>query len=160
MKNKTKKLWIYILSIILILIDQTSKLLIINNLKNLPFKVINKVLYFNYYENTGVAFSFAEGNVAMFVILNFILITGLIFFYEKNKKNFKNITKIFIACIIAGGISNLIDRMLKGHVVDFIDVSNLIHFPVFNIADIFIVIGTFGFAICYLISELRNNNIK
>ena len=48
-----------------------------------------------------------------------------------------------VALIIAGGIGNLIDRILRGFVVDYLDISPLFNFPVFNLADCCVVIGTF-----------------
>ncbi len=145
-----KKINIYIWSIILIIIDQITKIYVINNFKNAPITIIKGVLRITYCENNGVAFSMGSGKIIMFIILNIILILGLIYFYEKNKCNFNKINKIFIVMIISGGISNLLDRIIRGYVVDFIDVNQLFSFAIFNIADIFIVIGVIGFGILSL----------
>lgn len=59
----------------------------------------------------------------------------------KNYKKISYIEKIFYSMIISGGLSNLIDRLFRGYVVDYIDVNQIIKYPVFNIADISIVIG-------------------
>lgn len=59
-------------------------------------------------------------------------------------KNFKvcnDIIKIACSMAIGGGLSNLIDRICRGYVVDYIDINKIIEYPIFNIADIAIVIG-------------------
>lgn len=49
--------------------------------------------------------------------------------------------KISLIMVISGGVSNLIDRLVRGNVVDYIDINAIISYPVFNIADVFIVLG-------------------
>ena len=73
----------------------------------------------------------------MNIIVIFIMLTILM----KNYKKISYIEKIFYSMIISGGLSNLIDRLFRGYVVDYIDVNQIIKYPVFNIADISIVIG-------------------
>lgn len=57
--------------------------------------------------------------------------------------------------VISGGISNLIDRIFRGHVVDYIDISEIINYPIFNIADISVVIG-----VILIIGNILLNTIK
>lgn len=144
MIDKLKKIKIYLTSIILVCIDQIVKILVINNLNKFPIQIIKNFISFNYCENRGVAFSLGNGNVFFFIILNIILINSLIFYYEKNKKEFNKFSRLSLTLVIAGGVSNLLDRVFRGFVVDFIDISELFIFPIFNIADIFIVIGVIG----------------
>lgn len=144
--NKSK---IYILSIFLIIVDQLVKLLVIKNSESFPKQIIKGLLKFTYCENRGVAFSLGEGNVALFIVLNIVLISVLIAFYEFKRDKFNKLGSFFVALTIAGGTSNLLDRMFRHFVVDFIDVSDFINFAVFNVADIFITIGVFGLAIYY-----------
>lgn len=151
--SKLKKFSFYYIIIILVIIDQITKFGIINNLDNLPSVVIKNVLRFTYCENTGVAFSIGDGNVVIFAILNIILICGLIFYYEKSKNDFTLSTKVCISCVIAGGFSNLLDRIFRGFVVDFIDINQLFKFPIFNVADVYIVIGIFGLC-CFYVAEI------
>lgn len=75
------------------------------------------------------------------IIANIIIIYLLLNFLIKNYKNLVEKVKLFIILIISGGISNLIDRTFRGYVVDYIDINQIINYPIFNIADIFIVLG-------------------
>ena len=67
-------------------------------------------------------------------------------------------TQIILSMVLAGGISNLIDRIFRGFVLDFIDLSPLISFPVFNIADALIVVGWMELAITTMIYYLKNKD--
>ena len=132
------------------IVDQLVKLLIIKNSESFPKQIIKGLLKFTYCENRGVAFSLGEGKVALFVVLNILLILSLIMFYEIKRNKFNRLGSFFISLTIAGGTSNLLDRMFRHFVVDFIDVSDFINFAVFNVADIFITVGVFGLAIYYI----------
>ena len=59
------------------------------------------------------------------------------------------------ALILAGGITNLIDRLFRGFVIDYIDVNELFYYPVFNIADICIIIGILILVITIVIKTLQ-----
>ncbi len=97
-----------------------------------------------------MAFSLGEGNVALFVALNIVLISILIVFYEFKRDRFNKLGSFCVALTVAGGTSNLLDRMFRHFVVDFIDVSDFINFAVFNVADIFITVGVIGLVIYYI----------
>lgn len=152
--NKIKNFDIYIVSLVLIIFDQIIKICIKLNIDKMPIDFFYGMLRLNYCENEGAAFSIGNGNVLLFIIINVILIIGLIIFYERNKKNIKNLYKFFIILILSGGVSNLLDRIFRGYVIDFIDVNNIIKFAVFNIADIFIVVGVIG-----IMFEIMKSNI-
>lgn len=155
MKKLIENTRVYLVSIILIIIDQMTKILILQNKNIFPKQIIKGLLKFSYCENRGVAFSLGDGNVAIFVLLNIVLITVLILYFEKNKTEFNLLGRVFVSMVIAGGISNLIDRAFRGFVVDFIDISDLFNFAIFNVADIFITIGVFGIAIYYVVKTYK-----
>lgn len=148
---------VYFWTIVLILIDQVSKLIVINNIKFKSIAIIKGFLRFTYCENKGAAFSFGDGHVTIFVIVNLIIIGGLIVYFEKNReKEFKSVgSKIPFIMVIAGGISNLIDRITRGFVVDFIDIDELFSFAIFNVADIFIVVGIIFLAINFIVKGIK-----
>lgn len=125
MKAFLKNMWIYLSAIVLIIIDQISKVFVVENVDKFPLKALGKVLKISYCENRGAAFSIGDGNVSLFIIINVILILGLIVYFETNKKTFSNLGKFLVSCVLAGGIGNLIDRVLRGFVVDFFDVTRM-----------------------------------
>lgn len=144
MMNRLTKVNVYAWSVLLVAIDQIVKFLVVSNLNKFPIQIIKNFISFNYCENRGAAFSVGNGQVSLFIILNIVLICGLIIFYERNKNEFNNFSKVSLIFIISGGFSNLLDRIFRGFVVDFIDVNEFIYFPIFNVADIFIVTGVIG----------------
>lgn len=133
MKKKVLKLTLIIV-ILLIIIDQLSKILIIKNYHE-PFG--NKLIKIEIAENKGIAFGINSGNNKNIIITIIVLII-IINFITNQIDRIDTKTNISVSMILAGGISNLIDRIFRGYVVDFISLKN---FAIFNIADIFIVIG-------------------
>ena len=81
--------------------------------------------------NTGIAFSFFVGNNLFLLVLGFLFFLGLCFWYLKEP----SVGVVFLA---AGALGNVVDRLLYGGVIDFIDVG---FWPVFNLADVFLVVG-------------------
>jgi signal peptidase II len=154
--DKIKKISVYIWAIILVLVDQIIKLKIIDTIKDKSITIIKGILSFTYCENKGVAFSIGNGHVPLFIVINLIIICGLTVYYEKNKQEFRGIiSKIFFTMVIAGGISNLLDRVFRGFVIDFIDIGELFNFAIFNVADIFIVIGIVGLSLNFLFQGIK-----
>tara|TARA_B100000886_G_scaffold218225_1_gene151443 strand:+ start:807 stop:1265 length:459 start_codon:yes stop_codon:yes gene_type:complete len=151
MINKIQtKFYFLLLSIFIILIDQFTKHLIFYNYKLL----VNKDLFLfrlDFVKNYGAAFNIFSGSR---IFLSFISIFfSILLFYLIIRKNTKNIADLLSYSFILGGtIGNGIDRLLKGFVIDFINL-NIINFPVFNIADISINIGF----IILLYSIFKNN---
>ena len=93
------------------------------------------------YQIQGVHLACGKENILVVIIFNIILITGLLVVLLKYSKKLNNRIIIALSMILGGGISNLIDRLCRGYVVDYIDINNIISYPVFNFADIVIVIG-------------------
>ena len=154
--EKIKKVSVYLWAVVLVLVDQVTKLAIINNIKDKSITIIKGILNFTYCENKGVAFSIGNGHVPVFIVVNLIIICGLTVYYEKNKDEFKGfLSKIFFTMVIAGGVSNLFDRIIRGFVIDFVDVSDFFNFAIFNVADIFIVIGIVGLALNFIFQGIK-----
>lgn len=124
---------------LVIIIDQCTKYMVrINFEQGETLPIISDILHLTYVRNLGAAFSMFENiKVVTIIIPLFILliaITALFFFY----KRISRFSRISISLIIAGGMSNLIDRIILGYVTDMIDFRI---FPVFNIADISVCVG-------------------
>ncbi|MBC8416232.1 MAG: signal peptidase II [Candidatus Cloacimonetes bacterium] len=142
--KKYAYLWI---TLIVIIIDQLSKLLIRNLLElGEIIKITPKIIWITYVQNTGAAFSLSFGtpglNKIVFIILSLLAI--FLIFYLLSKTSSK-IEKISFALILGGAVGNLIDRIALGKVTDFVwcDFPDVImtRWPVFNIADSSIVIA-------------------
>lgn len=133
-----------ILAVFIVLIDQATKYLAIIRLKDKqPIFIINNFLQLKYVENRGAAFGILQNKQMPLIILTFLILIGIIYYLYKNRK-LKKISKISLWGIIGGSIGNLIDRIRLNFVVDFIDVNfwGYYDFPVFNLADSFLVVFT------------------
>ena len=132
------KLYFLSLSIFIILIDQFTKYLMFYNHKIF----INKdflLFRLDFVKNYGAAFNIFSGSRIFLSIISSIF--SILLIYLILRKNNLNFIDLFSYSFILGGtIGNGIDRILKGFVVDFINL-NIINFPVFNIADISINVG-------------------
>lgn len=124
----------YFLGIVIILIDQLLKMFFID--KN--FAIIPNVLNITYTENFAGAFGIGKSYIVLLVSIAIIigLIIYLVVEYDKISNYFP------FVLLLSGSLGNLIDRIFRGHVIDFIDVS-ILNFPRFNIADVSIVLGIF-----------------
>jgi len=133
--KETKNKILVILSIILIIIDQLSKLLIMAYVKA---PIGNDYFKIEVVSNTGIAFGFNNSSNITNILLSLIVIALIIRFIKVQNERIDNKTMVVLSLMISGGISNVIDRFIRGGVIDFI---KIMHFPIFNIADIFIVVG-------------------
>ena len=148
---KKKAIWLLadaILAAFLIWFDQFTKRLAILHLKGQSaYVIIKDVFELDYLENRGSAFGLFQ-NKKIFLLLTGVVFMALMLYLlikTPAKKRFLPI-HIVASCIIAGGMGNMIDRFVLGYVVDFVSFI-LIHYPVFNVADIYIVVATILMAI-------------
>lgn len=133
---------ILFLSTGLVLVDQIIKLIITKSMYLYQsIKVLPNFLYITYVENDGAAFSILSGGRWFFVIIGVIaLVLMFKFIYDDSKVS--KFDTISYSLVTSGIVGNLIDRIYLGKVIDYIDVR-ILDFPIFNFADICIVIGTF-----------------
>ncbi|MCI8603431.1 MAG: signal peptidase II [Ruminiclostridium sp.] len=148
---------------LLVGIDQLTKYLAVTYIKphgtvNLLSIGENEWLNLTYKENTGAAFSILKDKQTFLIILTSIVILGVIILMLS--KRVKKTSYIWcFSFIIAGGIGNLIDRIVNNYVVDFID-FRIIKFAVFNFADICAVMGTFFLMLFYIRDEIKTSKEK
>ena len=143
------KIYFLFLSIFIILIDQFTKYFMFYNYKIF----INKdflLFRLDFVKNYGAAFNIFSGS-RIFLSLISIVFSLLLIYLILRKNNIQTIDLYSYSFILGGTVGNGIDRILKGFVIDFINL-NIINFPVFNIADISINIGF----ICLLYSIFKN----
>jgi len=131
----------FFLTSILILIDQISKYLIRINLYDKSINIIPHLLKFTYVENRGALFGIGQNSTLFFIIFSIIIIGAIIAISIMQRNNLNKLEKISLCLILSGGIGNLIDRIFFGFVTDFLDISPFFDWPVFNIADIYVVSG-------------------
>lgn len=123
----------------LILIDQITKYLIrINFQEGETLPIISDIFHLTYVRNRGAAFSIFENIEIVTILIPIIIIILAIAFLIYYKNKISKVMLISMSLIIAGGLSNLIDRVIFGYVTDMIDFR---FFPVFNIADIAVTLG-------------------
>lgn len=148
---------------VLVVIDQLTKWLAVNYIK--PLGTVNLIsfgdkewLNLTYQENTGAAFSILRDKQIFLIILTSIILLGVIIMMLTKRVKKRSYIWSF-ALITAGGLGNLIDRIVNNYVVDFIDVR-IIKFAVFNFADICAVCGTISLIVFYVINEAKESKKK
>ena len=136
----------------LIAIDQLIKFAVLKHLEPIgSITVIDKVLSLTYVENTGAAFgSFSGYTRVLSVFTALVLIVGLI--YLLSGRIDSKVVYWGLTLIISGGAANLIDRVGREFVIDYID-PLFIKFAVFNFADILVTVGAF-IVIIYLLYDI------
>ena len=108
------------ISIITLIIDIISKQLVINfMLEHQSITIIKNFFYITFAQNTGVAFSALEGKVPLIIIVTSIIIILILKYIKSTNPNKSEI--ICYGLIIGGAIGNLIDRIIYGYVIDFLD---------------------------------------
>lgn len=157
MKNMNKKYRIIIFVTVLVLLEQLTKIIIVMNRDKLPITVIDNVFMLSYVENSGVAFGIKVGSVWSFIVVNVVILGIIIKFMYSQLQELNNKTIIILSLVLAGGISNLIDRIFRGYVVDFLDITPMISFPVFNFADIMIVVAVFIFGVTMIKNIIKDD---
>ena len=139
-----KLLKLLIILFILFLIDISSKYIALNKLYLGGVYLFN-LLTFEFYKNPGIAFGISIFKY-LIMPLSFIIIIIFIVSFQKYISTKKYILSFFIGLVIIGAISNLMDRIILGYVIDFISIWI---FPVFNLADLYITSGIIGIIFLY-----------
>lgn len=136
----------YILPILagigLILLDQGTKLWALSSLKPIHNRtVIEGFLDLTFVENRGVAFGMFSGKRWLILLLTAAIAGMLLYFYHSlpRRKEYAPV-RASIVLVLAGAVGNIIDRLFRGYVVDFFEFT-FFEWPVFNVADIYVVAG-------------------
>ena len=112
--------------------------------------IIRDYFHMTLVHNTGIAFGLFKNQGIVFIIIPVIAIILLaynIYYYKNNDENLSRLYIVAFSLILGGAIGNLIDRILFGYVIDFIDLKV---WPVFNLADSAITIGALVIALKYI----------
>ncbi len=144
-----------ILIVALLGLDQWSKELVANSMiEGETIGVIQDFFHITYVKNFGVAFGLFQGEIRKISIIAIIAILGIIYFMIKQLKPHEVVSRYAYSFILAGAIGNMIDRVSRGFVVDFVDFRG-IWIYVFNIADIWINIGVILLVLEAIILEVK-----
>jgi len=148
----------------LLVFDQVTKKIAKSSLSGRkPFKIIKNVFELNYLEggNKGAAWGMLKGHIGLLAVLSIIIsILAILLIvrieylihaegFDKEKILKINLIKVLLIFFAAGAIGNAIDRIFRGYVIDFI-YFKLIDFPIFNIADCYVVVSTIVLAIMFI----------
>lgn len=143
-----------ILVLVLIIIDQSLKIYVLkNNMDNKT--IINNTLQIDYVENKGGAFGIGQTSTVTFIVTNIIVLGLILRFIYLQKEEMDTKTLIMLLLILAGGISNFMDRISLGFVVDYINLFPKINFPRINLADVYICVGWAAFLLTVAIRTLK-----
>ena len=146
----------FLIAIIILIVDQVSKSLVEIYFKlNNSYPVIKNFFAITVAHNTGGAFSILNNYSFIFILASLIAVIILLRFMLNFKNNFRN--NLAFALTLSGIMSNLADRIFLGYVRDFLDFTIFGYdYPIFNIADIAIVIGVILLIIAILKGEDKN----
>ena len=131
-------------AVLLIALDQWTKYMVLLRVKPIDsIPLIPGILSFTYHENRGAVWGIMQGQIPVLIVTTVIILTVVLWIYSRIPDTKKYRWLHFIAVlVIAGAIGNFIDRLFRHYVVDFI-YFELIDFPIFNVADMYVVIAAF-----------------
>jgi len=128
---------------IVVVLDQISKHLVRQNLDlHTPVRVLGDFFRLTYVENTGIAFGIKVGGaLPAFTVLSMVAIGLIVYYFFRERENHLAV-RLSLAMVLGGAFGNLIDRLLFGRVVDFLDFGlGRYRFFVFNLADTAVTVG-------------------
>ena len=144
LKSKSGLSWLW-LAVVVFFIDLVTKTLIVNNFQLGESINLLPVFNFTYARNYGAAFSMladAGGWQRWLFGLIALAVSGLLIHWLRKQSFTQYWSNISYALILGGALGNLYDRIVHGYVIDFLHVYwNDNHFPIFNLADVWICIG-------------------
>ena len=152
---------IAVLTVLLVALDQWTKYLAVLFLKDQdPFVIIDGVFELHYLENRGAAFGIMQGQQVFFLVIALVVLLAVVYLFCKMSKDAKFVPLRLIAiAVLAGAWGNMIDRVKLDYVVDFF-YFRLIDFPIFNVADCYVVIACILFVVLILFYYKDDNDFE
>lgn len=141
----------FVLAIVIIALDQVSKFWIVHHMELYQSTVIIHDFFFiTSHRNNGAAWGILQNQRTLLIIIGVIVVVAVIYFMTKMQTE-TLLTRLGLAFVLGGAISNLLDRIRTGEVVDFFHFQfGSYQFPIFNIADSALCIGVFLFLLATL----------
>jgi signal peptidase II len=141
-----KHLFVFLTAFTVVLLDQASKFIIRSSMElGQSMPVLNNIFHITYVHNFGAGFGILQEQ-RIFLALVSIGVAAFIFYYLKKVKEKERLLQIILGLVLGGTIGNLIDRIIYGYVIDFLDFRI---WPVFNAADSAVTLGIMGLVIYF-----------
>ncbi|MCD4812333.1 signal peptidase II [bacterium] len=138
-------------------LSQVSSILVRTHLEIGESTIVAPFLWLTYVQNHGGIFGAFQGQGWVFALITLFILAGLVIYLIK-ATSLKLYNFICFGLIMGGGLSNILDRLLYGAVIDFIDIRNIPYWKyIFNTADTFIHLGIWPMLLLSL-SELKHTN--
>lgn len=134
----------YGIAVLIIAADQWTKWLVLKNMElgeRIP--VMEPYLAWLSHRNRGAAWGMLEGQMWLFAIITVAVVIGILYYFHKHAKG-QPLFQLSLMVLLGGAVGNFIDRMVRGEVVDFVDVLIPVinyEFPIFNVADMALTVG-------------------
>lgn len=150
-----------VVTVVIYIADQATKLLIVNNLRLYESIPENGLLRLTHVTNTGSAFGLLRGQTEFLILVSIIGVLGVLFYYRSNGRE-SALLRYSLALLLGGALGNLTDRLARGAVVDFISVQvwSDYYFPTFNVADSALTIGLFALAFYVLRNRASEKRLE
>ncbi len=147
-------------TMLFLIVDQVSKIVLDRALPlNVTYTIADRFIYITKSYNTGIACSMLADSPYLIISISIIIFILLLLYLPKFKENKRNI--LAFSLIFGGLFGNLIDRLIYGHVIDFIDIMIFNYdYPIFNIADSFVFIGVMLLIWSIYLGEDNENRSK
>ena len=145
-------MWIaVIVAVLLVGLDQVTKYLALMQLKPVgSVTFVEGFMDFTFVENRGVAFGMFSGQKWFILLLTGIIVAVMIYYFVRlpHSRQYQWVRGAMVL-VLAGAVGNMIDRIFRGYVVDFFEFT-FFDWPVFYVADIYVVVGVILLAILIL----------
>jgi len=153
-------IWYFLIIAVSVAADQLIKMWALESLAPVgTIQFIPGLLKWTYVENRGAAFGMFAGQRWILSAVSIVIVLACIVLLVK--KYFKTgLENVCVALIAGGGIGNLIDRISRGFVVDYIDINELFPYPMFNLADCCVVVGAILLAVYIIIDDAKKEKEK
>ncbi|MDP4093697.1 MAG: signal peptidase II [Bacillota bacterium] len=151
-------IWVVVVAAAAVL-DQALKFLVT---KLIPFEnsvtIIDRFFYITHWKNSGAAWGVFQNGRYIFIILTVLAVLVMAIIINRSNSRF---LKFSLSLIIGGALGNLVDRVLHGYVTDFLQLKFWSYnFPVFNLADSMVVVGTILLAVYVLFMQKNARRFK
>jgi signal peptidase II len=156
---------VLLVALIVILLDQWSKGWVRSYIPDftyfVPFEQLGEYFVFEHVHNYGAAFGILQNQGNLFIVIAAVVMVAILY-YANTLKPHHRILRILLGLQLGGALGNVIDRLNRGYVTDFVRVGipGVYYWPNFNIADSAIVVGVIGLAIYIIVEDIKSSRAQ